>query len=153
MGLAMVHGIMHGQGGHMRVDSLAGDGIEIRFLIRTEQQFWTAGPGQSYLNIQDSSNNREKHILVIADEVSLAYYLRALLHSKGYRVSVASDSHEVWDLFIATPDKFDLVVTGQTMPGLCGVQPAAKMLTLGVDLPIILCAGHSDVVGENNISQ
>lgn len=153
MGLAMVHGIMHRQGGHVRVDSLVGDGTEMRFFIKPAQQIWTPGPDGPYLDIQESSNNREKHILVIDDEVSLAYYLRELLHRKGYEVSVASDSHEAWDLFSANPDKFDLVVTDQTMPGLSGVQLAAKMLTLREDLPIILCTGYSDVVGENNISQ
>jgi signal transduction histidine kinase/CheY-like chemotaxis protein len=153
MGLAMVHGIMHRQGGHVRVDSLVGDGTEIRFFLKPAQQIWSPGPEQPYLDIQKSASNREKHILVIDDEVSLAYYLRELLHRKGYEVSVASDSHEAWDLFSANPDKFDLVVTDQTMPGLSGVQLAAKMLTLREDLPIILCTGYSDVVDEDYISQ
>jgi FixJ family two-component response regulator len=39
------------------------------------------------------------------------------------------------------------------MPGLSGVQLAAKMLTLREDLPIILCTGYSDVVDEDYISQ
>jgi len=153
MGLAMVHGIMHRQGGHVRVDSLVGDGTEMRFFLKPAQRIWAPGPDKPNLDIQESTNNREKHILVIDDEVSLAYYLRELLHRKGYEVSVASDSHEAWDLFSANPNKFDLVVTDQTMPGLSGVQLAAKMLTLREDLPIILCTGYSDVVGENNISQ
>lgn len=153
MGLAMVHGIMHRQGGHVRVDSLSGDGTEMRFFIKPAQRIWAPGPEMPNLDIQENTHNREKHILVIDDEVSLAYYLRELLHRKGYEVSVASDSHEAWDLFSANPAKFDLVVTDQTMPGLSGVQLAAKMLTLREDLPIILCTGYSDVVGENNIGQ
>jgi DNA-binding response OmpR family regulator len=90
---------------------------------------------------------------VVDDEVSLVYFLRELLQKRGYKVTVASDSHEAWDLFSASPDGFDLVLTDQTMPGLSGVQLAAKMLTLREELPIILCTGYSDVVDESNIGQ
>ncbi|MCB1645240.1 MAG: response regulator [Pseudomonadales bacterium] len=152
MGLAMVHGIMHRQGGHIKVDTIPGDGTEFRFFFKPSEHAETSLESPNTSIVMDA-DNAARHILVIDDEVSLVYYLRELLHKRGYQVSVASDSHEAWDMFSAAPDKFDLVVTDQTMPGLSGVQLAAKMLTLREDLPIILCTGYSDVVEEGNISQ
>jgi signal transduction histidine kinase/CheY-like chemotaxis protein len=153
MGLATLHGMMHRERGHVRLDSIQGDGTELRLFFPPAGAFIHPFPAQPNLDVQRVRGNEQKHILVIDDEVSLVYYLRELLRKKGYQVTVASDSHEAWDIFSADPDKFDLVVTDQTMPGLSGVQLAAKMLTLREHLPIILCTGYSDIVEEGNISQ
>jgi len=153
LGLSMVHGIMHRQGGHVKVDSLYEDGTEFRFFLKPAEHTGVKMPLEPYIDISKDKQNTQKHILVIDDEVSLVYFLKELLQKKGYVVSVASDSHEAWDIFSSNPDKFDLVVTDQTMPGLSGVQLAAKMLTLKKDLPIVLCTGYSDIVDEYNIRQ
>lgn len=152
MGLAMAHGIMHRHGGHIKVDSLLDDGTEFRFFLKPADSVGATSPEKPHTNIEPT-RLEDKHILVIDDEVSLVYFIRELLQRKGYQVSVASDSHEAWDLFSATPDEFDLVVTDQTMPGLSGVQLAGKMITLKPDIPIMLCTGYSDVVDETNIAQ
>ena len=153
MGLATLHGMMHRERGHVRLDSIQSDGTELRLFFPPAAIVSRSFPDQPNLDVQQTRGNEEKHILVIDDEVSLVYYLRELLRKKGYEVTVASDSHEAWDIFSADPDKYDLVVTDQTMPGLSGVQLAAKMLTLREKLPIILCTGYSDIVEESNISQ
>jgi signal transduction histidine kinase/CheY-like chemotaxis protein len=153
MGLATLHGMMHRGRGHVRLDSIQGDGTELRLFFPPARAFNHPFPAQPNLDVQRVRGNEQQHILVIDDEVSLVYYLRELLRKKGYQVTVASDSHEAWDIFSADPDKFDLVVTDQTMPGLSGVQLAAKMLTFREHLPIILCTGYSDIVEEGNISQ
>ncbi|MFT7686852.1 MAG: signal transduction histidine kinase/CheY-like chemotaxis protein [Candidatus Azotimanducaceae bacterium] len=153
LGLSMVHGIMHRQGGHLKVDSLYEDGTEFRFFLKPVENYGVSVPAEPYIDVTENTLNAQKHILVIDDEVSLAYFLKELLQKKGYEVSVASDSHEAWDLFSSHPEKYDLVVTDQTMPGLSGVQLAAKMLMISPQLPIILCTGYSDIVDEFNIKQ
>ena len=67
---------------------------------------------------------------------------------KGFRVAVATDGDEAWDMFKSGPASFDLVVTDQTMPGLSGVELASRMLEVRGDLPVILCTGYADVVAE-----
>ncbi len=153
MGLAMVHGMIHRQGGHIKADSIPQDGSEIRFFVKPSDNYGIRPSVEPLLDVTEEPSNAEKHILVVDDEVSLVYFLRELLQKKGYRVTVASDSYEAWDLFSASPADFDLVITDQTMPGLSGVQLSAKMLTLRAELPIILCTGYSDVVDESNINQ
>ena len=149
----MFHGIMHRQGGHLKVDSIYEDGTEFRFFLKPAENYGVSVPIEPYIDVTENKQNAQKHILVIDDEVSLAYFLKELLQKKGYEVSVATDSHEAWDLFSSHPEKYDLVVTDQTMPGLSGVQLAAKMLMICAELPIILCTGYSDIVDEFNIRQ
>lgn len=155
MGLSVVHGLVHKQNGHVLVDTILGDGAEFRFLFPPAETVTEKVelPDVPYTKISTDPRNLAHHILVIDDEVSLAYFIRELLQRRGYRVTVATDSHEAWDIFNASPSQFDLVVTDQTMPGISGVQLAAKMLELNADLPIILCTGYSDVVGEHNVAK
>jgi PAS domain S-box-containing protein len=153
LGLSMVHGIMHRQGGHLKVDSIFEDGTEFRFFLKPAKNYGVSVPIEPYIDVIENKQNAQKHILVIDDEVSLAYFLKELLQKKGYEVSVATDSHEAWALFSSHPEKYDLVVTDQTMPGLSGVQLAAKMLMICPELPIILCTGYSDIIDEFNIRQ
>ncbi len=147
MGLAVVHGILHKHGGHVRVDTIQHDGAEFRFYLPISDT------GVAFVPAPAAPVDADKgHILVIDDEISIAYYLRELLVRRGFRVTVCSDSREAWDLFAAEPGQFDLVVTDQTMPGMSGMQLAARMLGVQSDLPIILCTGYSDLVDEGNVS-
>jgi YesN/AraC family two-component response regulator len=59
-----------------------------------------------------------------------------------------SDSRDALEVFRAVPEKFDLVITDQTMPYLTGVDLAKKILEIRPDIPIIMLTGHSDLIDE-----
>ncbi|HSO17828.1 MAG TPA: response regulator [Desulfosarcina sp.] len=46
-------------------------------------------------------------------------------------------------MFDGHPDRFDLVITDMTMPGMTGDQLAEALLRLRPDLPIVICTGFS----------
>ncbi|MCK5057146.1 MAG: response regulator, partial [Candidatus Aminicenantes bacterium] len=48
------------------------------------------------------------------------------------------------------PDKFDLVITDQTMPHMTGVQLAGELKNIRPDIPVILCTGFSENINEEN---
>jgi len=52
-------------------------------------------------------------------------------------------------VFRATPDRFDVVITDQTMPGITGFELSRKRLALRPDIPIFMITGHSDLVDEH----
>ncbi|MCB1764395.1 MAG: response regulator, partial [Gammaproteobacteria bacterium] len=80
-----------------------------------------------------------EHILVVDDEPALGEYLGDLLKSHGYQATVMTDSREALGLFKVNPDKFDLVVTDQTMPGMTGVELIIQFRKIRLRLPVILC--------------
>ena len=57
MGLAMVHGIMHRQGGHIKVDSLQNDGTEFRLFFKPADLISVSLPESPHTQIQTSSNH------------------------------------------------------------------------------------------------
>jgi DNA-binding NtrC family response regulator len=69
-----------------------------------------------------------------------------ILENMGYKVFPHTVSQEALEEFRAEPQKFDLVITDQTMPHLTGFDMAVEMLKIRPGLPIVLCTGYSEVV-------
>jgi two-component system, cell cycle sensor histidine kinase and response regulator CckA len=78
----------------------------------------------------------------------LANLGKELLESMGYSVVSITSSVEALQVFDAHPEKFDLIITDQTMPDMTGITLARKVLQIRPDIPIILCTGFSQQVTE-----
>jgi CheY-like chemotaxis protein len=57
-----------------------------------------------------------------------------------------TNSRQALKEFQADPNRFDLVITDQTMPYMPGSELAKELLRIRPDIPIILCTGHSSVI-------
>ena len=53
-----------------------------------------------------------------------------------------------FDVFQKNPDRFDVVITDQTMPHITGKTLAGKMFSVRSDIPVILCTGYSEMINE-----
>jgi CheY-like chemotaxis protein len=71
---------------------------------------------------------------------------KVLLETLGYRVLALTDSRRALTAFRETPQRFDLVITDQTMPALTGAELARELLQIRPELPIILCSGYSSTM-------
>jgi CheY-like chemotaxis protein len=83
---------------------------------------------------------------LVDDEKRLIDSCSQMLERLGYTVVSGTSSIEMLETFRAQPDKFDLVVTDQTMPQMTGLQLAEQLLRIRPILPIILCTGFSENV-------
>jgi CheY-like chemotaxis protein len=149
LGLAVIYGIMHNHDGHIQVETKVGRGTRFQLLFPPYMDEETT----QTLEVSQSSANHllqgtGEHILVVDDEPALGEYLGDLLKSSGYQVTVMTDSREALGLFKANPDKFDLVVTDQTMPGMTGVELIMQFRIIRRHLPVILCTGFSTTVNK-----
>ena len=86
--------------------------------------------------------------MVVDDENSVATYMGEVLNFCGIENSVFTDSTMALAAFTSDPDKYDLVITDQTMPSLTGDVLAREILKVRNNTPIILCTGYSDIVDE-----
>lgn len=143
LGLSIVHGIVKSYGGFISLYSELGQGTAFHIFlpaIKREKPPEVAPD-------EDIRGGNER-ILFVDDEKMLAEMGRYMLESFGYDVTTRSSSVDALETFQNEPDKFDLVITDQTMPGMTGAELSVRLLEIRPDIPIILCSGYSSVISE-----
>lgn len=149
MGLALVHGIVYGCGGFIKVESELGQGSAFYVYlpaIREEIEEFTEEE-------QESLPKGDERILVVDDEEVIVGMYQETLKELGYTVTAHCSSEKTFKEFKTSPGSFDLVITDQTMPNLPGSELAKKILQIRPDIPIILCTGFSSVVSEEEAKE
>ena len=81
-------------------------------------------------------------ILLVDDENDLVYAGKKMLERLGYQVDTRTGGLEALELFRIEPDRFDLIITDQAMPGMNGTELARALTDIRADIPIILCTGY-----------
>jgi PAS domain S-box-containing protein len=143
MGLAVVHGIVTHHGGAISVQSVLDHGSSFQVYLPVEAEPLPASPPPAV-----SLSSGQECILFIDDEQALVSLGKEFLERLGYDVITETSSKEALALFIRQPDRFDLVITDMTMPGMTGDRLAKELRRLRPDIPIILCTGFSHHLNE-----
>ncbi len=144
LGLSVVHGIIKSCSGDITVGSVPGKGTVFNvYLPLVEEQ----APPQKALDNTPIVGGTE-HALVVDDEQQIAEMIKKFLENLGYRVTTRTSSLEALEAFRYDPEKFDFVITDQTMPNLTGAELSREVLKIKKDIPIILCTGFSETITE-----
>lgn len=140
MGLSVVHGIVSGMGGNIRVLSEPGKGTQVFiYLPVTDPGEEQTLPG----NAKPVAGGTES-ILLVDDEADIIEMEKQLLERLGYRVHCFLSPEKALAAFRSRPEKYDLAITDMTMPGITGDIPAKEMMAVQPDLPVIICTGFSE---------
>jgi len=144
MGLSVVHGIVKSLGGDIRVKSELGQGsaFEVYLPVSNREEFQIAISDEGPIG----GNER---ILFVDDEPALINIGQQMLERLGYEVVCCMDSLEALKLFREESDRFDLVITDMTMPGVTGDELAGEVMRIKPGIPVILCTGFSERIKEN----
>lgn len=140
LGLATVHGIIKSYGGGITVSSTPGQGTIFHLYFPViEDPAEPAPEKQNPVVIAKSGAS----ILFVDDGPAIADLGRQLLEHLGYTAEARTDPLEALALVTADPDRFDLVITDLTMPGMSGDKLASELIKIRPDLPVILCSEFS----------
>jgi len=148
LGLAVIHAIVEGSHGFIRVESHPGEGTSFQIYLPNVQQSETllAEPVAE----KELLPVGNEQILIIDDEENLTEIVNIHLSKLGYRVTTRTKSSEALALFLADVDFFDLVITDQTMPEVTGAELTQAMLSVQPHLPIILYTGYSSTLSKED---
>ena len=147
MGLSMLHGIVHGSGGHIVIksrNSRLDKGSTIQVYFPEVFPKITEEKATSYEVERVENIHMGKRVLIVDDDELITNYLSHLLEDEGYKVISYNDSVEGLKCFYENKNEIDIIITDQTMPNLTGVELAKNILKSGDKIPIILCTGYSD---------
>jgi PAS domain S-box-containing protein len=140
LGLSMVHGLTVQLGGTLELSSVVGKGTTATLVLPvTTKAPEIAGPAQLARNV-----GRSAVILFVDDDPLIAMSTTEMLEDLGHRVIGASSARHALDI-IKSAQPIDLMVTDHVMPGMTGIELAAKSREVRPALPILLATGYADL--------
>jgi signal transduction histidine kinase/ActR/RegA family two-component response regulator len=143
LGLSQVYGFVHASGGRTTLESKIGEGTTLTLVFprathatpRTEAAAPRAAP---------LPEGKDRRILLVDDDDSVAAAVEAMLEELGYRVVRASDAGQAL-ITLDGDDSFDIVLSDMVMPGeMGGIDLAREIARRHKGLPVVLSTGYSD---------
>ncbi len=138
LGLSVVYGIVKGHEGFVTVSSQPGQGtlFSVYFPVSGKpeaQEIWTAEP----------LRGRGELIFVVDDESDIRDFIRDVLQSYGYRVLLAADGDQAFDIYQVRSQDIALVIMDVVMPEMGGEETFLKMKKINPGIKALLSTGYS----------
>jgi PAS domain S-box-containing protein len=142
LGLSLVHGIVMGLGGAIDVATTVGKGSVFRVYLPRAGDVAT-NVGEPKRRAQPATRRGERQrVLVVDDEESLVRLATRTLTELGYTPVGFTASATAVEAFLADPQRFDAVITDESMPGTSGSELIRKMRAIRPEMPIVLVSGY-----------
>ena len=138
LGLSLVHGIVTDLGGAIDVTTTVGVGS--RFEI------WLPVTGETAIPPVEASGTLPRGhgetVMIVDDERALVDLAEEIIAALGYEPVGFASSSAALTAFRTAPERFDLVLTDESMPEMIGTELAQAIRGLRPTIPIILMTGY-----------
>ncbi len=139
LGLSLVHGIVADLGGAIDVKTSAGEGTVFAIWLPVVGEVSAPAPEVP----ADLPRGNGQAVMIVDDERPLVALTEEMLAELGYEPIGFHSSGEALQAFRQAPERFDIVLTDETMPGLGGADFAREIRRIRLDIPIVLMSGYS----------
>lgn len=138
LGLSVAYGIVKGHEGFITVSSKPGQGtvFGVHFPVSGKpetQEAWTVEP----------MHGRGELIFVVDDEEDIRNFIRDVLQSHGYRVLLAANGNQAFDIYKVRGQDIALVILDMVMPEMGGEETFLKMKEVNPGIKALLSTGYS----------
>ncbi|MEW6348879.1 MAG: MEDS domain-containing protein [Thermodesulfobacteriota bacterium] len=139
LGLAMVYGIVHQHGGHIRCDSEPGRGttFKIWFPALVEEEAFKDSA------VSAIRRGESETILLVDDEELIRDFCCRVFTKAGYRVITARNGATALEVYRQRGNEIALVVLDLIMPQVGGKQCLEELLCLNPSVKVIIASGYS----------
>jgi len=140
LGLAVVHGIMDSHYGVVTVHSRPGEGTVFDLYFPEYVGAPALAPPPKEGPVPRGYGER---VLVVDDEEVIVQLIQQTLAVLGYQVDCATKPAAALAMVGADPQRYALVITDQTMPGMTGLYLASQLRQIRPGLPVIMMTGYT----------
>jgi CheY-like chemotaxis protein len=140
LGLALVHGIVADFRGVIDVATQVGAGTTFTIWLPAADE----RPNLVVQPAGEVPRGNGETVMIVDDERALVALAEETLAELGYEPVGFDSSLAALQAFRAEPQRFDLVLTDETMPDLMGTELAREIRRLRPKIAIILMSGYSD---------
>lgn len=149
LGLSVVHGIVRDHRGAIRLSSQVGKGTTFEIYLPAGSAATVSKPrAQSKPNLL----GKGEVILLVEDEEQVSRVAQLALNRLGYVTVCETNGPAALARLGVNPGAFDLVITDQSMPGMTGLELAARLHVTRRDLPVIITSGNTTVLEEKSLA-
>jgi PAS domain S-box-containing protein len=139
LGLSLVHAIVSDLSGAIDVTTMEGKGTTFAIWLPIREQVASAPTAAP----RDTPTGSGQTIMVVDDEPALVALAEETLAELGYEPIGFKSSVAALAAFRAAPERFDAVLTDETMPELAGTDFGRDVRKLRPDIPIVLMSGYA----------
>ncbi len=137
LGLSLVHGIVTDLGGGIDVQSQLGAGSSFTVYLP-----WSAAVHAPEVVQESVVGGDGETVLLVDDEEALVRLGEEMIAGLGYEPVGFTSSAAALEAFRATPERFDAVLSDESMPEMTGSELARAIRTIRDDIPIVLMSGY-----------
>jgi signal transduction histidine kinase len=143
LGLSMVHGLAIQSGGEMVISSKPGEGTNVDLLLPQSEK--SAEIFRDVISHAGANPGiAPQKVLVVDDDPLVSLGTSEMLSDLGHNVTEADSGEEALRLLQANPD-IKIVITDHSMPGMTGVELAARIRASSPDVVIVLASGYAEL--------
>lgn len=147
LGLSQAYGFAAQSGGRLEIRSEVGRGTTLSLhLPRAEPVADAAAAGEMGDAPRDLPAGTR--ILLVEDSRTVAVFAQSLLEDMGGEVVHAKNAEEALIAIEHEPQEFDIIFSDIVMPGISGLDLAAKIRRQKPTLPILLATGYSEAAAR-----
>jgi signal transduction histidine kinase len=140
LGLALVYGVVQQSGGHIRVESMPGQGSTFRIYFPKTREVRQETEAK---RLDDKPAGSET-ILLVEDEAVVRSLVRQILLSQGYSVLEAENGATALRIAQDYQHPIHLVLTDVVMPGMHGRELVEQLLPQRPQLRVLYMSGYTD---------